>query len=278
MESVGDQNSGKTKPASKTEREGENQIGRSPPHQPGEFARLILHPWVGLALLAVPTSIVDAICWQNSNSPMVWKLIPTGFSAAVFWYLFHRRIILHKKNWIGPTVLGFFCAVLAWVGYFAVVAIVSATAKVPVQSVAQSSSQPSNPTTAQSANAPLAVNNDAFETLPDGRIVVKRNPEWFISLFDSHTAIEATELARPYVGKWMIVSEKVYNVSSPDANTLAVSLQSDSDHMPNAYMEFSKQNWQDKLQLLRRGDSVTVLGQIESVDELGMRFKDCELK
>jgi hypothetical protein len=121
MERVGNKNSSKTEAEGETKQEGEHQIGKSATPQPGELSGLIFHPAVGIALLGIPISIFDAICWGHSDSPIVWKLIPTGFSAAVLWYLFHRRVMLKKKNWVIPSIFACVSISVVWIGYLIIV-------------------------------------------------------------------------------------------------------------------------------------------------------------
>jgi hypothetical protein len=109
-------------------------------------------------------------------------------------------------------------------------------------------------------------------------------PEYLIGIFQEHTSIQGAKLTAAYLGKWMKVSGSLGNVisSTPDRAQLTF----ERAEVPLAdrtwfdftslYMQFSKP-WMDRLAITKRGAKLTVIGQIERIDNVSMQLKNCEL-
>lgn len=116
----------------------------------------------------------------------------------------------------------------------------------------------------------------AHHILADGRIIVNATAEYITGFFRQHTAIQAQLLLAPYIDKWMKVSGVVGEVSEHSSLiSLSFSYDKHPDSMPLMYFQYE---WKDRLIILRRGDHVTVLGQITALsDQWYVKLSNCEL-
>ncbi len=119
-----------------------------------------------------------------------------------------------------------------------------------------------------------------------GRVFVGESitPEYLIGIFREHTAIQGATLTAAYLGKWMKVSGSLGNVISttPDRAQLTFEraevplTERTWFHYTGFYMMFSRP-WIDHLAIAKRGDKLTVIGQIERIDSVSVQLKNCEL-
>jgi hypothetical protein len=108
------------------------------------------------------------------------------------------------------------------------------------------------------------------------RIVIDVAPEYLMGFYKDHTDVQADKLAENYIGKWLKLSGKVANVVSSSAITKTW-------HVILAYkagyfmgVDFDNA-WADQISVLKRGDEIRVLGQIEAFDGSRLHLVHCEL-
>jgi hypothetical protein len=105
------------------------------------------------------------------------------------------------------------------------------------------------------------------------RVFIKQPPEDLVAYFDQHTALEATRLTEPYVGKWFSVSGPIFNIQPPNlGGDFQVALANQS-----VYLYFEK-TWLDEFSVLKKGDVISVVGRITRIDTLGITAEKCELE
>lgn len=107
------------------------------------------------------------------------------------------------------------------------------------------------------------------------RITIDVTPEYLVSFFNNHTAVQANKLAEAYIGKWMKTSGTVQDVESQPGHILV--LFRPSQHGPLVYAPFREQRWTDRVMTLKLGDNLTVFGQIRNVDRLTLFMDKCEI-
>ena len=125
--------------------------------------------------------------------------------------------------------------------------------------------------------------SDRDESKPEDRVFIDVTPAYLVSLFEGHTHIQAAKLAEAYVGKWMKVSGRLGDVMRSEvAQTFSqVTFKRSSvfdaggEHF-GVFMYFDG-TWDDRVAVLRRGDSITVIGQLERVNRDGVHLGNCEL-
>ena len=105
-------------------------------------------------------------------------------------------------------------------------------------------------------------------------------PEYLLSMFGTHTSIQARKLIEPFIGKWLRVSGNLSEVlsSSPDRAQLTFSDRGVGSKVGTVYMYFRNKNQIERLAILRRGDSLTVIGKIEDINAVQIDLGNCELE
>jgi hypothetical protein len=118
------------------------------------------------------------------------------------------------------------------------------------------------------------------------RVFVGENitPKYLIGIFREHTDIQGAALTSAYLGKWMKVSGSLGNVIS--TSPYRAQLTFERAEVPltertwfdytDFFMMFRKP-WIDRLAIARRGDRLTVIGQIERIDGVSVQLDSCEL-
>ena len=111
------------------------------------------------------------------------------------------------------------------------------------------------------------------------RIFVPSNvtPERLLIFFEENTAINAAEPTKRYIGQWMPVTGTLRNVSASGQ----VSFERSTTPLTwFDYAEilcyFRKEKIGD-LKILKRGDKITVVGQISRIRKLDLELDNCEL-
>lgn len=105
-----------------------------------------------------------------------------------------------------------------------------------------------------------------------------------LSFFEEHTGIQAAQMAKPFIGKWIKLSGRLGEVlaSTPQYGAQLtfqrddVKGERDCPHNIVVYMRFDPP-WHDRLAILRRDDQLTVIGQISTIAPLVLNLVHCEL-
>jgi len=114
------------------------------------------------------------------------------------------------------------------------------------------------------------------DTQPKKRTVVDVTPEYLVGFFHDHTSIQAQKLADAFIGKWMKVSGPIGNVGAfTTFSQVTFSNRRQIDGI--VYMFFRNREYvEDRLSVLKKGDKITVLGQIDRID-YDVQLDNCEL-
>jgi hypothetical protein len=116
----------------------------------------------------------------------------------------------------------------------------------------------------------------ALPQTSSARITVDLDPALLIGMAnsDDYTSAEVQRLAEPYLGKWMRVRGPVADVGK--TKMALANYTSRHAGLYEMVLEFDNE-WAERLNLLRKGSDVSVLGQIESVTKLGVHLTRCEI-
>jgi hypothetical protein len=103
-----------------------------------------------------------------------------------------------------------------------------------------------------------------------GLTALTKTPKELVSVFNQRTSTQGTKLSKHYIGKWLKVSGPLRDVESgTDRRTrrfVMTTLEGAmTDDEPLITMRFTKRKWEDLLSALSRGDTITVLGQIDTI-------------
>jgi len=103
-------------------------------------------------------------------------------------------------------------------------------------------------------------------------------PTYLTGLFDEHTSIQAAKLVEAFIGKWIRVSGPIGDVAPLDDKRAVVWLV----HIvgePLMPCYFNGRGVVDELRVLRKGDPVTILGQVARVSgPASLDLNNCELE
>jgi hypothetical protein len=111
--------------------------------------------------------------------------------------------------------------------------------------------------------------------LPGDRTLVDVTPDYLMGLFDEHTTIQAEKLIEAFIGKWLRVSGTVSDVIGSEGSGATVYLKRETARISSVSLDFSDRG---AVEILRKGDSVTAIGQIVGADRLWVGLKNCELE
>jgi hypothetical protein len=105
-------------------------------------------------------------------------------------------------------------------------------------------------------------------------------PEYLLGFFSEHTAIQASKLIEPFIGKWLRISGNLSQIlsSSPDRAQLTFSGRGVGDDLASVFMYFRDEGEVERLAILRRGDRLTVVGRITEINTVQIDLDDCELE
>lgn len=115
--------------------------------------------------------------------------------------------------------------------------------------------------------------------LSDGRIVVDMSPEDIEDIFDKNTDIQARKLVEPYIDKWMLTSGTVRNVANRKDGKSFVVLGRNADKFKYVATValFTDPKEIERVQLLKRGDTIKIAGQIKFDEKQPALYLDnCE--
>jgi hypothetical protein len=143
----------------------------------------------------------------------------------------------------------------------------------PPENVAYTNTDSSSTTTEEQKVVPVPI------ALPKMRTFVDVTPEYLIGFFGvGHTSIQAQRLAEPFIGKWMKISGSLGDVLGDSAPLGLVIFEGRSMFDRNLVnMFFKSPEWLNRLSTLKRGDSITVVGEIKEVNSLSVKLDNCEI-
>jgi hypothetical protein len=138
---------------------------------------------------------------------------------------------------------------------------------------------PPQPLPSSSVSMPPAVHSET-ESQSEKRETVNVTPEYLTGFYrEGHTSVQARKLAEAFLGKWMKVSGPLGDVLGNYDNQRMVVFSNRSIYTNDLVnMFFRDKKWFSKLSTLRRGDTITVIGQVTDVNNLEIWLNNCELE
>jgi hypothetical protein len=93
--------------------------------------------------------------------------------------------------------------------------------------------------------------------------------------FEGKTSLEGQRAVQPYLGKWLYISGRVFNVDFDAHIGWNVAIHDDApSELTSLYFADSEG---PKIETLRLNTNVRVLGQIKSIDRYSIRLEHCTL-
>ena len=110
---------------------------------------------------------------------------------------------------------------------------------------------------------------------------------YLVGLFNEpgRTSFQARTLVEPYIGKWMKVSGVMKDVMRTNVDQKFVQMVFERDPSieythPLFYAQLTmyfRNDWIQRVLILKVGDQLTVIGQIDRVDRISLQLENCEL-
>jgi hypothetical protein len=97
-------------------------------------------------------------------------------------------------------------------------------------------------------------------------------PGYLVGFFRDHTGIQAQKLSEAYIGKWMKVTGGFAQLTF---QRVAKETPTWVDYIV-IYMYF-RGTWIDRVAILKRGDEIAVIGEIEEVNAVHIKLQNCEI-
>jgi hypothetical protein len=211
-------------------------------------------------------------------APYYLKLNPT-YSAVAFWggisvFVVTIMVVLvlslhnpeKRRRVIGPVlIMAFgaliFCGGLAWY-FWPDIAQLGPVAPVP--------------------EVPIKPETKAPEKQEKVFVPVELTPERIFSFYQDNTAMQAGEILKSNIGKWTPISGIVRSVLPFNGFFAQVALQRPSIFEAKTpfdraeiYLHFGE-SWVDRLAILKHGDKMTAIGQIDRIDPVSFNLRNCE--
>jgi hypothetical protein len=112
---------------------------------------------------------------------------------------------------------------------------------------------------------------------PAKRVIIHETPDVLVGIYKNHVSIQADKLIESYVGKSIHVSGLVSDVYDSTADiTVVLRLGEGLENYLLVFCRFPTL-WRDRVEILRRRQTVTILGEINSVETDNIRLINCEL-
>jgi hypothetical protein len=113
--------------------------------------------------------------------------------------------------------------------------------------------------------------------LPDNRIVIGLAPEKLCAFFEGVTTAQGNRMVQPYLGKWMKVSGEVTDTNHVPGQFSRISFGRFGRLGECSFTMFFEEKWSEHVSILNAGETVTVLGQLKSVEQTHIVLDPCEL-
>jgi hypothetical protein len=104
--------------------------------------------------------------------------------------------------------------------------------------------------------------NPAPPIIRGERVIVDVTVEYLARLCKGHTTFQAEQLIKPYLDKWLKVSGIIGDFGQRASSEMELSFQ---EIGPSMWFD---EEWHDRISVLKRGDRITVMGQIKAVRPL----------
>jgi len=126
-------------------------------------------------------------------------------------------------------------------------------------------------------NTRLRISLSSLPSTQPVPIFVNEEPSFLTKFFNGHTSIQATMLLKPYIGKWMRLSEvAVRDISNSGVFNPQPRVSGQSKDGTLVFMGF-EEAWHERILILRAGSVIEIIGQITHIDSSGMAFDKCEI-
>jgi tRNA_anti-like len=200
---------------------------------------------------------IGVLAYYHADTPLVWV---TFLTVAVF-------LIAIYFHWRSPGVQAL-CTSLGVV-LFVGCLIWQYRLSFPKHEASSTVSTPTpSPAKANSSPNPVAA--------PEERVLLDVKPEYLLDFFTKYNNVQAQKLVETYIGKWMKISGEVSDVFPSETSggtrldrgpsVMMTKKAKKASGDIDVFCDFDDQRWKDRAAVLKRGDKITVFGQITRID------------
>lgn len=162
---------------------------------------------------------------------------------------------------------------LKWNGFFVVAAVFAGITLLFIVALLWPGSSSGSEPAPASPPAPAPVPTHAPARPGD---ITQTPEELWAFIRDDLTDLQNQQLIKPFIGKWMTVTGEVDSVGGSGAGLVYVILRRGKQHHNRIWCWF-RAKASEELAMLRKGDRVTVRGQIEKITRFTVELDPCEL-
>jgi hypothetical protein len=129
---------------------------------------------------------------------------------------------------------------------------------------------------------PATATNPAIEPQParsreeDDKTILGITAQYLMSLYDAHTIIQGDKLTEPFRGKWIEITHAVFNVGLTAIGRHAFIAFYLDNNTRLVFMTFEPE-WINRLSIITIGQTITVRGKIDIVQQTQLHLSECEL-
>lgn len=223
----------------------------------------------GTAIAIMGIAVTQA-GWTHKG--FVWSLFVAAFGLA-FCALYWKQIREANPE-IGALASGIVASSVSWftlllVGIGAVF-VLDLLARIGwlKNTVKREAPLPTAPPSKSDSPSPPVPNEE-----PKQRAYVTASVLSLMSMCEGRTSIQASQLAKNYIGKWILISGKVRNTSNSFGAIVASLKIGDGKHV---FLNFDD-DWEERVSLLMPDQDIKVMGKIAELGDLNVTLRQCEI-
>jgi tRNA_anti-like len=234
-----------------------NQIEETYPTHPIEVRKEVAHPF---------------------RTPLLLSKADTSPGVALLANLWHKyRVPVFLEKYILPILAGLTLLILVTnpMHFNVTQRIVSAVVALFLAVSASYAVQRQNRRKASYPGPGTLPLESSLAQLKDRRVLVAVEPGYLTSFFKDHTQLQAEKLVAVYIGKWIKVSGSLQDVFT--SGKMVVVRVEGVPRLAYVMSGFLAEDWLDHVSVLRRGDRISLVGQITQVSSVSIYLENSQL-
>lgn len=108
-------------------------------------------------------------------------------------------------------------------------------------------------------------------TANEERVLLDVKLEYLLGFFTKYNEAQAQKLIETYLGKWVQISGEVFDVSRYSDESI-VTISPPTPTIFGVLAQFEEQRWVDRVQVLNRGEPITVFGQLTKMKSISPKY------
>jgi hypothetical protein len=141
----------------------------------------------------------------------------------------------------------------------------------------------------QSSPSPFPIASQVPASMPSDKEALDVDPEKLFAFFERYNDAQSEDLVKPYIGKWVqwsgrvtqVMNETLFPQKGERELRHGVNVFIDAKRRDNKTTStqaiFDDPRWIERAKVLKRGEDITVRGQIKSIWSFGFYLEHCEI-